>query len=368
MRLASVGPFPPYRGGIAQFNSRLSATLEKECEVIRTGFSRLYPSILFPGRTQFEPGSPGLPAGSGGTDSCNPFAWARSRRASRASRLDYAVIQWWHPFFAPSIHFSLPGPSEVPRVAVCHNVLPHEAFPFGRLIARRFLGSCRLLVVHGAGDEEIASGFLPREHILRLFIPVYDQYVATAPDRGRSRRILGYSDSDRVVLFFGLIRPYKGLDDLLESVAAMGPEVRLLIVGECYGDPSGIRRRLAAADLATRSTWVDEFVPDSDVGLYFNAADVVALPYRHATQSAVAQVALAFRKPLVLTRTGGLPELVEEGVTGSLAPPGSPDGLGKAIRTALDISGRQGAADRIASFAGRFSWDEYASRLLERLR
>jgi len=367
MRLVSAGPFPPYRGGIAQFTSRLTASLEKRCEVLRLSYSRLYPSLLFPGRSQFEPGSKGPPAGTDGIDSCNPLAWGGTRRHVESAAPDFALIQWWHPFFAPAIHFSLPAVSGLPRVAICHNVLPHEGFPLDRFAAGRFLGTCGLLVVHGGQDEELARGILPGARILRLFHPIYDQYLEGAPARGESRAMLGYGSGDRVILFFGLIRPYKGLDDLLEAVAGTGPEVKLLIAGECYGHEDALRRRLSQPDLEGRVRWTDSFVPDGDVGPYFRAADVVALPYRNATQSGVAQIALAFRKPLVLTRTGGLPELVDEGRTGFLAEPASPDDLRRAVLDALDLASEPGVEDLVAAHAARFSWDEYSFGLLEGL-
>jgi len=367
MRLASIGPYPPYRGGIAQFTSRLAAVLEKRARVLKAGYSRLYPKVLFPGSSQLEPGAVRPPASVTDIDSCNPLAWPGTRRAISSWRPDRIVIQWWHPFFAPSIHFSLPRRTEFPRAAICHNVLPHENFPLGKALAGRFLRSCRLLIVHGGRDELLARAAAPSARVLRLFHPIYDQYLPGAPTREESRARLGFSGSESVVLFFGLVRPYKGLEDLAEAVAGMAPEVRLLVAGECYAGQASLRERLSSADLAGRCTWIDRFVPDREVGLLFRAADLVALPYRQATQSGVAQIALAFGKPLVLTRTGGLADLVDEGRTGFLADPCSPEDLRRAIGRAMELARDPGAEGRILEFSRRFSWEAYADSLLEAL-
>jgi glycosyltransferase involved in cell wall biosynthesis len=142
--------------------------------------------------------------------------------------------------------------------------------------------------------------------------------------------------------------------------------VKLLIVGECYSDRAELDRELADPRLDGRAVWVDSFVPDQDVAMYFRAADIVVLPYRHATQSAVAQTALGFRKPLVLTDTGGLAEVVDEGETGILVPPSDSDALAEGIRKGLALVGEPGLEDRIAVKAGEFGWEEYVRRLRER--
>jgi glycosyltransferase involved in cell wall biosynthesis len=367
VKVAVAGPYPPFRGGIAQFTSRLADSLEAVCPVSRIGFSRLYPSFLFPGRSQYDPvPSAGAPL-EASIDSCSPAAWARTRRAVAALGADHAVVEWWHPFFAPSYQHSLPSPHRLPRAMICHNILPHDRFPMSRAITRAFLSKARLLVVHSGADEDAVHMLLPGARILRLFHPIYDQYVRNSSDLIRARQLFGFTDRDRVVLFFGLIRPYKGLEDLLEAVAGMDGNVKLLVAGEAYSGADAIRRRISAPDLSGRVYWTDRFIPDDEVGGFFRAADVVALPYRNATQSGVAQIALAFRKVLVLTRTGGLSELVEEGSTGTLAEPGDPDDIRRAVAEALELSRDSGVGARIASVASRFSWEAYGSALLEAL-
>lgn len=367
MRLALAGPFPPWRGGIAQFSMRLEKALSSLCETRRVTYSHLYPPILFPGTSQLEPGATGPRADDEAADtflhSSNPLAWPGSARRIADMSPDFTVAQYWHPFFAPALTHGLPR--SVPRAAVCHNVMPHESFPLAGFLAGRFLRSCRLLVVHCASDEDEAKRIAPASRILRLFHPVYDQYVGPERSVEDARAELGLDPGRRIVLFFGLIRPYKGLDDLLEAVAMLPDGVDLLVAGECYSGRERLLSRMSRGDLSGRVRWIDGFIPDSRVDAIFRSADAVALPYRSATQSGVAQIALAFRKPLVLTRTGGLPELVEEGRTGFLADPGDPGGLSSAVEKALSLAGDASSRSAIAGLASRFSWERYASSLLE---
>lgn len=365
MRLIAAGPFPPHRGGISQFGMRLADALEARVQVLRAGFSRLYPRALFPGVSQFDPAGGARVATVATMDSCSPPSWRRTRRELSRLGADAAVVQWWHPFFAPALHWSLPSAGAVRRAAVCHNIHPHEGFPMGRALAKWFLGKAEVLVVHSAADEERARALLPRARLLRLFHQVYDQYLAFDRGRGSARSALGYGESERVILFFGLVRPYKGVEDLVEAFREMPGDCKLLLAGECYSGAEPIRKALEGTGIAPRARWDERFIPDAEVWAYFRAADLVVLPYRSATQSGVAQIAVSFGRPMVLTRTGGLPELIDEGRTGFLAEPCSPGSLAAAMRRALELPQGAEMEGRVAQVAARFCWDRYADSLLE---
>jgi len=373
MKTAVIGPFPPYRGGIAQFSNRLLSALREissEDDVSAISYKRLYPSFLFPGKSQFESESSSSSAAASSEqliDSSLPLKWPITRKQLRLRELDRMIVQWWHPFFAPSLLHSLPNDTGIRTAAVCHNVFPHEHFPMGRFLARRFLSRMDLLVVHSESDMEQARNISPDIPVLRLYHPLYDQYLDDSVDRTASRRQLGFEDSDRVVLFFGLIRPYKGLVDLIDAVSILPANVKLLIAGECYSDSREISQRIVSAGLLDRVQWINSFIPDADVAALFSAADVVALPYRSATQSGVAQIALAFGKPLVLTRTGGLPDLLEEGITGMLAEPSDSNSIAEALMSALELSTIESTRAAVLEKSREFSWDRYAVRLMEAL-
>jgi len=370
MKVAFIGPFPPFRGGIAQFTMRLFEAMKSgfpQHEYVPISFRRLYPSVLFPGTSQLEPETGKSPVDTLPLiDSINPLRWIRARNYLRKSGFDRIIVQWWHPFFAPSFLGSIPR--DIPCSAVCHNVIPHESFPLALRFSRAFLNRMKLVVVHSGTDLQEAGELDLRAGILQLFHPIYDQYNNPEITRVIARKKLGYSSSAKLILFFGLVRPYKGVTDLIRAMNSLPENVSLLIVGECYSDKKEIIEIISSLELSDRIRWIDEFVPDDDVSVYFNASDIVVLPYRNATQSGVAQIALSFDKVLVLTRTGGLSELVDEGSTGFLSTPSSPSELAESIAAAFKLASDPDTARRIESKAASFSWAIYASDLMNKMQ
>jgi len=370
MKTGVIGPFPPYRGGIAQFSMRLLETLISgfpEHDFVPVSYRRLYPSILFPGTSQLEPDKNTVHDNTQRLiDSCNPFNWMSSRNYLSHSGFDSLIVQWWHPFFAPALLASIPR--SIPRTAVCHNVIPHESFPFAGKLSRNFLNSMDLVVVHSETDFQAAETLDLNAGLLKLYHPLYDQYNNPEVTRENSRKKLGYSEKARLVLFFGLIRSYKGVLDLVRSMNFLPDNISLLIAGECYSDRHEITSSISSLNLTSRIRWIDKFVPDSDVATYFNAADVVALPYRSASQSGVAQIALSFGKVLVLTDTGGLAELVDQGSTGVLAQAWSPSSIAESILTAFELQSNPETKYRIRAKASSFSWEAYVEKLMEKIQ
>lgn len=360
MRIGLLGPFPPFRGGIAQFGARLADTLSgMGHSVDRIGFRTLYPGVFFPGKTQFEDsGSHHPPVPRLLHPTLFP-SWPGARRRMSQMKWDLALVQWWHPFFAPCFFCTLPG--GVPATAICHNLLPHEGFPLSRALARLFLRRTEAVAVHSGADAERAEALGIRA--VQLFHPLYDQYLPGAPSMEEARRKLGIGSDRVVLLFFGLVRRYKGLDTLVKAMKILPDDHVLLAVGENYGSEEKLLA--LASSLGNRFIRVSEFVPDSRVGLYFNASDVLVLPYRSGTQSGVAQIGLAFGKPVVTTSAGGLGEAVVPGSTGEIVREGSPESLAEGIERCVALLPDAGLPGRIASHAERFSWKAYAERLLE---
>lgn len=352
MRLLLLGPLPPHRGGIAQFGSRLSGELEKlGHSVFAAGFSKLYPGFLFPGKSQLEQGAR---APDGILHGYDPFAWSRARKALSALDPDAVITQWWHPFFAPCLAFSTPKGAR--SAAVCHNVVPHESMPLAGPLSRFFLRRQDLLAVHSTPSAAEADRMGPR--VLKLFHPLYDQYLSTGLPRERAREVLGIEPGETALLFFGLVREYKGFDLLLDACSLLPESCRVIAAGENYTGKSFTSPRLM---------WKNEFIPDREVGTWFNAADIVVLPYRSASQSGIAQIALSFRKPLVVTPVGGLPEVVEHGVTGTVAGDVTPEALARAVEECAGFAFEKGTAAAIEDKAREYSWQTYARKLAEAL-
>ncbi len=349
MKIALISPLPPYRGGIAQFGKMLLSALKNEnCDVTGVNYSHLYPDFLFPGKTQYEEGYDRV---EGLLHSYQPFSWRKTKQAIKNIKPDLIISQWWHPFFAPCL--TAVNPAGIMSVAICHNIIPHESFPFAKTFSKRFFNKQDLLAVHSkpAENQAIATG----RKVVRLFHPIYDQYIGTGLSREKARNKLKLKPDQKALLFFGLVRKYKGLDILVEACNLLPEEYRIIAAGENYTDHDFNSPRLLREN---------SFIPDSEVGTWFNAADIVVLPYRRASQSGIAQIALAFGKPMVVTNKGGLAETVDQGRTGIVADQATPQSLAEAIMECSALAGREITAERIASKASEFSWSSYVKKLL----
>ena len=335
--IAVFGPFHPYRGGIAHHTTLLASTLAEAHPVLGINFTRLYPNRLFPGRTQFDDST--APLGAPGVrierlvDSIGPHTWPRAARAVRSHGTRLLVVQWWHPFFAPACRALASSARRAgARVLfLCHNVLPHERSHLDAALVRLGLGAADAFLVQSAGDLETLAKLYPSRPRAHTPHPAYTFFARGTTDRGRSRAVLQLDGP--VVLFFGLVRAYKGLDVLLHAVAQARERVpiTLVVAGEFYEERKPYDELVRRLGLEDAVRIHDRYIPNEDVEMYFRAADLVVLPYRSATQSGIAQIALGFEIPVIVTRTGGLPEVIREGETGFVVPPENPAALATAL-------------------------------------
>lgn len=338
MKIVILGPAWPYRGGIAAFGERLAREYQRQGhEVELVTFTLQYPGFLFPGKTQYSTD----PAPEGMSirrlmSSVNPFSWLRTGRYIRRQKPDLVISAYWLPFMAPCLGTVLrvAKGKGTRRVAILHNLIPHEHRPGDRLFSRYFVGSNDAFVTLSRSVLDDIDHFDPRKRKPRTYSPhpLYDHYGTTL-DRAEACRLLGLEENHRYVLFFGFIREYKGLDLLLDAMSdprLRELDVKLLVAGEFYGDPKPYHEQIARLGIGERVVLKTDFIPDSEVNRCFSVADVVAQPYRSATQSGVSQIAYHFEKPMVVTNVGGLPEIVPDGKAGFVVEPD-----GKAIADAL---------------------------------
>ncbi len=367
-----VGPAYPFRGGIAHFTSVLAGEFATDHEVLVINFKRLYPSFLFPGKTQFDESASPVAVDSERTiDSLNPLSFWRTARRIARFEPDLVVFQWWQPFFGVAYFsilsllkwFTKKRPPAV--VYLCHNVLPHESSPIDRMLFKIGFKRARSFLVHSSEDAEnlqrLKAGVRVRVHPL----PVFDMFRHGAYNKAGAREALGIDG--RIVLFFGYVRDYKGLGILLDGFARCADRIdaTLMIVGEFYGGKENYITKITALGIEDRVVIVDRYVPNEDVEKYFAACDIVALPYLSATQSAIVQVAYSFDKPVIVTRVGGLPEVVDDGVTGFVTPPRDPDAIAKALVRFFETSNPQEMERNIKTAKERFSWSGCKRVLIE---
>lgn len=336
MKVLLFGPAYPLRGGMAHFIALLYTELTRrghDVEIVN--FTRQYPSLLFPGKTQQESGEPGLPVPSTPLiDSVNPFNWVLNGLRLRGRKADLVISTYWLPFFGPStgtLHALLRWGTRTKALTILHNLIPHERRP-GDVVFTRFLSwFTDLWIAQSASVEKELTAFVPGARYRRVSLPMFSLFKERVP-KEEAKRVLGITD-ERVVLFFGYIRPYKGLHVLIDAMRVLTKrmKVRLLVCGEFYGDEEKYRAHMTEAGIDGVTTVHSDYVPNERVHLYFSAADVVVQPYVSATQSAIAQMAYFFSSPIIATSVGALPEVVIDGVSGLIVPPNDPEALAAAM-------------------------------------
>jgi glycosyltransferase involved in cell wall biosynthesis len=336
-RVAIIGPAYPFRGGNALFVAHLYDSLRVDHDVTVVSYRRLYPSWLFPGRTQMNLSRDPVKTTPSRqmVDSIDPLSWFRTARwlAHPSRRPDLVIFTWWNAFFGPCHGVTA---RLIKRMAgsgivfVCENVVSHENRRGERTLTRYALSAADYFLVLSEVVAQRIQSLFPHVPIRQAALPVYDCYRAAA-DRDSTRARLGLSK--RTLLFFGYVREYKGLEYLLRALPLVAREVdvELLIVGEFYDDRSRYDALVEELAIGDRVRIVAEHVPDEAVGDYFAASDLVVLPYVSATQSGITQIAYAFGLPVVSTDVGGLPEVVRDGVTGYTVPPRDPEALARAV-------------------------------------
>ena len=329
MHIIIVGTAYPYRGGLAAFNERLALQFQAEGHQVEMyTFTLQYPRFLFPGKTQFTDG----PAPEGlairrRINSCNPFNWLSVGNEIRKKKPDLVVFAYWMSFMAPcfgTLARRISRNRHTRCIGLIHNMIPHEPNLLDKLFPSYFVkamdGFTTLSQAVIADINRFDRHSKPKTWAPH---PIYDHYGKLI-DKSEARRQLGLKEQGRYVLFFGFIRDYKGLDLLIDAFGDLRLQdmgVKLVVAGEFYGDPKPYLDRIRALDINDIVVLHNDYIPDDRVNLYFCAADIVAQPYKTATQSGVTQVAFHFEKPMLVTNVGGLAEIVPDGKIGYVVEP-----------------------------------------------
>ncbi len=329
MRVVILGTAWPYRGGLAAFNERLAMEYLKDGHKVEiVTFTLQYPSFLFPGKTQYsdEPAPDGLRI-TRMLNAVNPISWIKTARYIKRQKPDLLITKFWLPFMAPALGTvnRLAKHAGLRRVTILDNLVPHERRIGDRLFARYFVNSVDGMVAMSQSVLDDADLFDPKHRKPRRLClhPIYDHYGETL-SKNEACRLLHIDPNGRYALFFGFIRDYKGLDLLLDAMSdkRIGQlDVKLIVAGEFYGDPKPYLDQIGRLGIGDRVVLHTDFIPDSEVNRYFCAADVVVQPYKTATQSGVTQIAFQFEKPMIVTRVGGLPEIVPHKKVGFVVEP-----------------------------------------------
>jgi glycosyltransferase involved in cell wall biosynthesis len=360
-RIFIVGPVYPYRAGIAYCTTRLAEELGAEV----VSFSRQFPRALYPGESDIDESLRAkTPAGARFVlDIINPFTWLRTALMLRRERPDAVIIVWWVWVWALPYRLLLALLPKSTRIILqCHNIGDKEPAAWKRALTNLVLRRGDVLVVHAKTEADDARRRVPNANIVTTFLPVHELGGAI-PSRADARATLGIAQDANVALFFGHVRPFKGLDIALRAWALLTSNVTLLIAGEAWWKSEEEYRELARGVANVRFDF--RFIPDDEIATFFAASDVVLAPYRIEAQSGVALTAFHFARPVIATRVGGLPEIIEEGINGMLIEPESPEALARAV-DAFFAGGDDMTAGAAAS-ARRWSWPEYAAGIMRLL-
>lgn len=322
-KITILGPAYPFRGGMAAFNERMAkAFIAEGFQVNIENFKLQYPNFLFPGKTQYANwDAPKDLNIDSQTNSINPINWIQIGKKIKKQKPDLLIIGYWLPFMGPcfgTISRIVKKNRHTKIISVLHNIIPHEKRPGDKMLSKYFVQpvdafislSKSVLVDLKQFDTKKPRAFNPH--------PIYDHYGARI-SRSTALKHLGLDETYRYVLFFGLIRDYKGLDLLLEAFSDkrfFTQNIKLIVAGEFYSDPQKYHDLIDTFDLKDQIILHDHFIPDPQVANYFCASDIVAQPYKSATQSGVTQIGFHFEKPMLVTNVGGLAEIIPDNKAG----------------------------------------------------
>lgn len=375
-KIILVGPAYPYRGGQALVEAHLYHMLTDlgfDCRTI--SYRLLYPSVFFPGTTQFDT-SGIIPYEHNDRierviNSVNPFNWFRAARRIKKMGADVVIFVWWMPFFGPAL-------STIARlikgrkrkiIFLVENYVSHENRWFDRFSTKHTLNQADAFISEsGFVTRQIRADF-PDKPIHQATLSVYDCYDLGKYDRKSARELLNIR-TGKVILFFGLIRPYKGLDKLIlafKELIAQKPDTTLLVAGECYEDEKKYTDLIRNEGLQEKVIFINKFIPNEEIEPYFKAADVVCLPYNSGTQSGILMMAYGFRIPAVVTNVGGIGELVQPGKTGVVVENNEPQNLIAGLTEVLDNPGGENYAANIEAHIGSTGYSKLQQFINERI-
>jgi len=343
-----IGPGHPLRGGLATFNQRLAKEFindGNDCSIY--SFSLQYPSFIFPGSTQFtdQPAPEHLTIHTV-INSINPFNWIKVGNRLKKENPDIIIVRFWLPVMGPALGTILRRVRKNKHtkiICIADNVIPHEKRPGDKPFTKYFLKTCDAFITMSEKVMTDLRLFEKTKPAQLISHPLYDNFGVII-SKQEARKHLGLPENEKIVLFFGFIRKYKGLDLLLVAMSILktlqqqdlnteksGPTIKLLIAGEFYEDEKQYRDQIENLGIKDRLILKTDFIPDSEVKYYLCAADAVIQPYRNATQSGVTPLAYYFEKPMIVTNVGGLPKLVPDGKVGVVTEP-NPQSIAEGIQ------------------------------------
>lgn len=367
MRISIIGPVYPYRGGIAHHTTALveaARRLGHSLQII--SFRRQYPAWLYPGKSDRDPSQKkGIAHAEFTIDSLNPITWIKTAQNIQTFQPDVVVFQWWNSFWSPcytTIARLLRGRG-LKVIFLVHNVMPHEERFFDRPLVKMAFRQADGFIVQSESEQQRLVALLPAARILNCPHPIYDLPESKPISKADARQALGIPLEVPLLLFFGIVRPYKGLSYLIDALGMLQdvkPQPHLLVAGEFWEQAGEYRSKIAALHLVPSVHLIDRYIPDEEVPALFAAADIFVAPYINGTQSGAIKLAMGAGLPLILTQ----PLVSEAALANSRAslvvPPADASVLAKAIRSWALGEWQPGSTE-----PSRSSWDDLVNAIIE---
>ena len=366
-KIVLIGPVYPYKGGISHHTGILYQALSKESDVTVISYKMQYPKLLFK-KEQKDYRNDALKIEDTKflINTANPFNWISVAREIKRLNPDLIIIPWWHPYFSPCYLGLCKLLKKYKKMFICHNVFPHERFLMDRFLTKHVLRKGDSFIVHSKLDEadllSIKKDALYKESV----VPVQNIFKVNDLSKSDGRQLLNIGKDEKVLLFFGFVREYKGLKYLLKALPKVVNELKdmkLLVVGDFGSDKDSYTNLIQELKIESYVEIHDEYVPDLEVEKFFAASDVVVLPYISATQSGIVQIAYAFNKPVIVTNVGGLPEVVKDGKTGYIVEPSDSEAIADAIIRFYQEGNQEDFRAAIEEEADRYSWERMAENI-----
>jgi glycosyltransferase involved in cell wall biosynthesis len=370
MKVILLGSAYPFRGGLAAYNERLIQEfgLQGHDASIIT-FTLQYPSIFFPGTTQYSSSEqPKDIEIERKLSSVNPISWMQTGKKIAQIKPDVLLIKYWLPFMAPAfgtVARLAKRNKHTKVICIVDNIIPHEPKFYDRIFTKWFVNSC--------------DGFITMSNTVLKDLAIFDRKKMRASNphplfdnfgerisRSKAAEVLGLNPNNRYILFFGFIRDYKGLDLAIKAMDKLQKEydnIHLIIAGESYTDAEKYKEMISH-ELSNRIHWWNRFISDEEVTNFFSLADLVLQPYKKATQSGITQIAYHFEVPMIVTNVGGLPELVPDGECGIVVPPDELE-IAKGINRFYTEELHSGLTEGIRQYKLKFGWDRLVNTIID---
>ena len=369
-KIVLIGPVYPYKGGIAHYTSLLYRALSQKYDVEMISYKMQYPRFLFRREQKdYRNDVFRIEDAQFLLHTADPFNIIRTASKIRRMHPDLVIIQWWHPYFAPCYRILEAALGrKIRKMFICHNVFPHERFPFDRALTKLVLNKADYFLLHSERDVDDLLAIRPDAQYRLNPHPTYNAFRIRNLTKSQAREELLLPVDEKVLLFFGFVREYKGLKHLIKAMPEVKRRlgnVRLIVAGAFGSDRVSYRRIIDDNGANDCIEVVDRYIADNEVEKYFAACDIAVLPYESATQSGIVQIAFGFGKPVIVTNVGGLPDVVADGQTGYIVERGDPGQLADAIVRFYENDMAERFEAQVRREADRFSWDRLVEKIDE---